>query len=129
MCWRYLDLVCGVIVTSVPAVASLLTHHLPEKWRMYYPSEPSTPKIYVGDYSNPFSWKKSIGVHTVDRSTNRDKYDEFSGINIRQDVGLENIRRDVDLESSGEGWDDHEFKKDSQTHLQYPERIHAPRTL
>ncbi|KAL8820867.1 MAG: hypothetical protein Q9223_000986, partial [Gallowayella weberi] len=59
--WRHLDLTCSVLATSLPAIATLLTTHLPQSWKKYSSSDRSTPqKIYVGDQSNPLSSSKKL---------------------------------------------------------------------
>ncbi|KAL8679425.1 MAG: hypothetical protein Q9186_004302 [Xanthomendoza sp. 1 TL-2023] len=103
LCWRNLDLTCGVLATSLPAIATLTAHHLPPSWKKYYTSDRSTPlKIYVGDQSNPLSSSKKLtSIATANQS---ERYDEIGGngggggrgggggINVQHDIDLESLR-------------------------------------
>ncbi|KAL8798379.1 MAG: hypothetical protein Q9182_006701 [Xanthomendoza sp. 2 TL-2023] len=104
--WRHLDLTCAVLATSLPAIATLATTHLPPSWKKYYTSDRSTPKIYVGNHSNPLSSSKKLtSVATASQSaTGRDRYDELvghGGISVQHDIDLESLRGSE--ESGGEG--------------------------
>lgn len=83
-----------MLATSLPAIAVLATQHLPESWKKYYTSDRSTPKIYVGDQSNPLSSSKKLtSIVTPNRSSDRERYDEIGpGINVQHDIDLESLR-------------------------------------
>lgn len=93
--WRHLDLLCGVLATSLPTIASLVTHHVPQSWKKYTSSDRSTPKLYVGDQSNPLSsTRKLTSFATANQQSGRDKYDELGtgGINVQHDIDLQSLQ-------------------------------------
>ena len=116
--WRYADLVCGIIATSLPAVAAVLGANvkLPQSLSRYFSSASSsrqTPLVYETKTSNPFSSEKSQTTSQSARTV-RDKYDEFGGVN--------GDKENIDLDDThGVPWTtgDHHVSNDgSQTRLQ-----------
>ena len=120
--WRFLDLSCGVIATSLPALATLIEERVPESWRRYHGSDRSTPKIYIGDHSNPFS-KRAGGTSTsiTAQRTYRDKYDEIGVVNATRDIEMANSPRS--------SLPAHDSERGSQSQLQHPEAAHVPKAL
>ena len=104
--WRYLDLVCAVIATSLPAVASIIGKYikLPPSWEKYFTSS-GTPPVYMSHISNPFSSERHddgmatelTGTGIKDMGTNRSRYEESGGSVVIGEGKHHDI--DTDIES------------------------------
>lgn len=132
--WRFLDLVCAVIATSLPAVASIVgkTIKLPLSWEKYFSSR-GTPPVYMSHISNPFSSERPDGTGTgtgatgpagtdmKDIGTNRDRYEEIGGSVLIGEGKHHDI--DTDIESMPSRYQ--AGSSSSQVHLRDKETAHA----
>lgn len=117
--WRHVDMVCAIIATSLPAVASIAYSALPASLKKRFSSQRSTPAVFRTDISNPFSHEKGAAtVPGAGKRTNRDRYENETIDDEADDSGTSSSAwkkhgdRREDLESGSQSTP---WEKDSQS--------------